>query len=78
MMNINNTEYGITVLALKGLLLELTELQDDAMDEGNEKLEITLCATERLIESALDIMEQQQEQIAKVKRAIKGMREERG
>ncbi|HBA4094541.1 TPA: hypothetical protein L7154_001672 [Escherichia coli] len=77
MMNINDTEYGITVLALKGFLLEMTELQDDAMDEGNEKLEITLCAAERLIESALNIMEQQQEQIAKVKRAINGMHEER-
>lgn len=67
-MYIEDTEYGITFLALKGLLLELTELQDDAMDEGKETLEVTLCATERLIESVLNIMEQQQCEINKLKR----------
>ncbi|ELC8119438.1 hypothetical protein QYB02_004889 [Escherichia coli] len=70
MMNINDTEYDTTVLTLKGLLLETTEIRTMAIAHGNEGLEAALGALARIIKAALDIMEQQQDEIDELKRAL--------
>ncbi|EFC5374452.1 hypothetical protein CQ975_002576 [Escherichia coli] len=69
MMNINNTEYGITVLALKGLYLEMMDLRATAIAHGNEVAEVAFGTPARIIKAALDIMEQQQDEINELKRA---------
>ncbi|MBB8328961.1 hypothetical protein HEP22_024560 [Escherichia coli] len=70
MMDINNTEYGTTVLALKGLLLEMTEIRAIAIAHGNEVAEAAFGAPARVIKAALDTMEQQQNEIDELKRAL--------
>ncbi|HHW4901662.1 TPA: hypothetical protein ACU0GY_005576 [Escherichia coli] len=75
-MNINDAEYALTVFAMKGILMDLNELQDDAMDKGDESLEFILCTAERLIESALNIISRQQEEIDRLQKAAKEMLEE--
>ncbi|END5729831.1 hypothetical protein ABMD59_005469, partial [Escherichia coli] len=62
-MNINDTEYHITHLALVGLKQDLLILGEDAMHEGNRTLGITLKATLRLIDAAMNIMDQQRRHI---------------
>ncbi|EIX4511360.1 hypothetical protein MKI77_005419 [Escherichia coli] len=75
-MSINNIRDKNIIFVMKAVLEHLVELDEKYMDEGNGSLEFTTCVAMALIEPALNIIERQQEEIDRLRKAAKGMLEE--